>query len=138
MNTLFCLILLIHTFWILGFQMLGPLWLPERYLSMYTFICALVGLHWIFFGNKCIVSIWENKLLPQNERNGNDETHYYNVMKKLTGVDIPTQKKFQHTLMMINFVIIGYLYRRNWRVVLLTLICLYTHRWSLWSKVSSV
>jgi hypothetical protein len=138
MNNLFYVILLIHTFWILGFQMLGPMWLPDKYLSMYVFVFALVGMHWILFDNKCIVSILENKLLPSSERNGNDETHYYNVMKKITGVDIPTQKKIQHTIMMANFIIIGYIYRKNWLVVLLTMICLYTHRWSLWSKVSSV
>lgn len=138
MNILFCFILLIHTFWILGFQMLGTLWLPKKYLSFYTLICALVSIHWILFDNKCIISIWENKLLPQSQRNNNDETHYYSCMKKLTGISIPDQKKIQHTLMMINFIVIGYLYRKNWLVLLLTLLCLYTHRWSLWSKVSSV
>ena len=135
MNIIFCILLLIHTLWIVGFQGLGPLWIPRKYLFVYTIACALVGFHWVLFDNKCILSILENKLLPGDQKDKKDDSHFYRITKEKTGVDENTQRRIQHTIMTFNFLLVGYIYRKDWRMILITLYCLYAYRWSKWSTL---
>ena len=134
-DLLFYVLLIVHTAWILGFQILGLAWLPPKYWYIYSIACLAVGIHWVFNDNKCFLSVLENQSKSPDERNHNDDTHYYNMVEKLTGIPMNSQKIFQYIFMMISFTLVGYQYRKDWKMILITILCFYTHRWSLWSKL---
>lgn len=132
MNYILFLLLIIHAIWIVGFQTFGILLLPVDKLYLYPVLCSLVSLHWIFFDNKCILSILEDNV--SDKKNVNKDTQVYNYIEKYACIPILHQKKIQHTMMTISFITVAYLYRKEYNIVLMCLLCLYLNRWELWSK----
>ena len=132
MNIPLFILMVIHAVWIIGFQTFGLFVLPRRLYYMYPLACALVSLHWIIFDNKCILSVLENKV--SEDKNGNDDTFVYNAIRDKLGVPIYDQKRFQHTVMTLSFVYVAYLYRKDPKILTLSLMCLYLNRWDVWSK----
>jgi len=132
MNYTLFFILLIHAVWIVGFQTFGILLLPTNKLYLYPMLCSIVSLHWIFFDNKCILSILEDNI--SDKKSVNKDTQVYNYIEKHTCMSVLQQKKIQHAMMTISFIIVAYLYRKEYSIVLLSLLCLYLNRWELWSK----
>jgi len=129
---LFLLLLIAHFIWIVGIQTFGLFLIPKKYWYTYTLSCLLVCLHWVVFDNKCILSILENKFA--DKKNENEDSKVYDYIEDLTKIPIPIQKRFQHTIMTINFLIVAYTYRHDIKIVLACMLCLYLNRWSIWSK----
>ena len=84
------------------------------------------------FDNKCIVSVLENKV--SEDKNGNDDTFVYNAIRDNLSIPIYDQKRFQHTMMTASFLYVAYLYRKDPKILTLSLMCLYLNRWDVWSK----
>ena len=132
MNILLFILIVIHAVWIIGFQIFGLFILPRKLYYLYPLVCALVSLHWIIFDNKCILSVLENRV--SEDKNGNDDTFVYNAIRDNIGITIYDQKRFQHTMMTLSFLYVAYLYRKDVKILTLSLTCLYLNRWDVWSK----
>jgi hypothetical protein len=132
MNIILYISLLLHAIWIIVFQTFGLVLLPRDKYYLYPLLCAIVSIHWIFFDNKCILSIFENTVA--DDKKANDDTRVYDYVETFTHVPVIKQKKFQHTMMTVSFLYVAYLYRKDVKIVALSLMCLYLNRWGVWSK----
>lgn len=127
MNILFYFVIFLHILYVAGFNMFGLLIIPINQWRMYIYISLLISLHWMFFNNQCLLSIWENKL---KKHDNPDSTRIFPWFANLFGTNELVMRTIYNSILFFNIFLVTYIYRADKHIILSTILCILSHIYS--------